>query len=115
MLRKVCKVLLESILNHHILTIKHLRITVDREYAYGLPRFLGIAVGYGTQPIKYRMLKSMDFFILSARANLLDSYNQNHISKVSFKLISALKMDLNYDQASSLSCFKRGNIYHRSN
>jgi hypothetical protein len=114
MLRKVCKVLLESILNHHILTIKHLRIA-GGEYAYGLPRFLGIAVGHGIQPIRYRMLKSMDFFILSARANLLDSYNQNHISRVSFKLISKLKMDLNYDQASGLSCFKRGNLYHRSN
>jgi hypothetical protein len=112
MLRKICNALLESILNH-ILTIKHFIITVE-EYTYNLPRLRG-AVGHGIQPIRYRMLKSMDFFILSARANLLDSYNQNHISRVSFKLISKLKMDLNYDQASGLSCFKRGNLYHRSN
>ena len=66
MLRKVCNPLLESILNH-ILTIKHFRITVG-EYTYGLPRFLG-EVDHGMQPIRYRMLKRMDSFILS-RANL---------------------------------------------
>ena len=97
MIRKVCNALFESILNH-ILTIKHLKITVG-EYTYGLPRFRGIAAGHGIQPIRYRMLKSMDSFILS-RANLWDSFNQNHISRVSFKLTSKLKMDLNYDQAS---------------
>ncbi len=63
MLRKVCNPLFESILNH-ILTIKHLRITVG-EYTYGLPRFLGDAVGHGIQPIRYRMLKRMDSFNLS--------------------------------------------------
>ena len=66
-IRKVCNALFESILNH-ILTIKHLRITVVGEYTYGLPRFLG-AVGHGIQPIRYRMLKRMDSFNLS-RANL---------------------------------------------
>ncbi len=56
------------------------------EYTYGLPRFLlGGAVGHGIQPIRYRMLKRMDSFILS-RANLWDSVYQNHISRVSFKL-----------------------------
>jgi hypothetical protein len=74
MLRKRCNALLESNLNHHILTIKHLKITVDREYTYGLPRFLG-KLGHGIQPIRYRMLKSMDSFILS-RANLWDSCSQ---------------------------------------
>ncbi len=64
MLRKICNALLESILNH-ILTIKHLKIMVG-EYTYGLPRFLlGGAVGHGIQPIRYRMLKRMDSFILS--------------------------------------------------
>ena len=72
---KVCNALLESILNH-ILTIKHLKITVG-EYTYGLPRFLGVT-GHGIQPIRYRMLKRMDSFILS-RANLWDSFCQNHI------------------------------------
>ncbi len=66
-IRKVCKALFESILNH-ILTIKHLRITVG-EYTYGLPRFLLGAIGHGIQPIIYRMLKRMDSFNLS-RANL---------------------------------------------
>ncbi|HXT84654.1 MAG TPA: hypothetical protein VN704_10075 [Verrucomicrobiae bacterium] len=37
MLRKVCNPLWESNLNH-ILTIRHLRITVG-EHTYGLPRF----------------------------------------------------------------------------
>ena len=69
MIRKICNALFESILNH-ILTIKHLRITVG-EYTYGLPRFRG-AVGHGIQPIRYRMLKRMDSFNLS-RANLWDS------------------------------------------
>ena len=55
-LRKICNALFESILNH-ILTIKHLKITVG-EYTYGLPRFRG-AVGHGIQPIRYRMLKRM--------------------------------------------------------
>ncbi len=65
MLRKVCNPLFESILNH-ILTIKHLRITVG-EYTYGLPRFRGgDATGHGMQPIRYRMLKSMDSFNLSS-------------------------------------------------
>ena len=82
MLRKICNALFESSLNH-ILTIKHLKITVG-EYTYGLPRFLG-AVGHGIQPIRYRMLKRMESFNLS-RANLWDSVNQNHISRVSFKL-----------------------------
>ena len=90
MLRKICNALLESILNHN-LTIKHLRITVG-EYTYGLPRFLGDAVvGHGIQPIRYRMLNRMDSFILS-RDNLWDSFNQNYISMVSFKLISILKI-----------------------
>ncbi len=39
-IRKVYNPLLESILNHHILTIKHLKITVVGEYTYGLPCFL---------------------------------------------------------------------------
>ncbi len=55
MLRKVCNALFESILNH-ILTIKHLRITVG-EYTYGLPRFLGDPIGHGMQHIRYRMLE----------------------------------------------------------
>jgi hypothetical protein len=54
MIRKVCNALLESSRNQHILTIKHLKITVDREYTYGLPRFLGGTVGHGIQPITYR-------------------------------------------------------------
>ncbi len=65
MLRKVCNPLFESILNH-ILTIKHLRITVG-EYTYGLPRFLlDDVTGHGMQPIRYRMLKRMDSFNLSS-------------------------------------------------
>jgi hypothetical protein len=59
MLRKVCNQLLESSLNHHILTIKHFKITVDREYTYGLPRFRGGAIGHGIQPIRYRMLRGL--------------------------------------------------------
>ena len=82
-LRKICNALLESSLNH-ILTIKHLKITVG-EYTYGLPRFLGV-IGHGMQPIRYRMLKRMDSFNLS-RANLWDSVSQNHIPGVSFKLL----------------------------
>jgi hypothetical protein len=85
MLRKVCNPLFESILNHHILTTKHLRITVVGAYTYGLPRFLLGAPGHGIQPIRYRMLKSMDSFNLS-RANLWDSVSQNPISGVIFKL-----------------------------
>ena len=82
--RKVCNALLESILNH-ILTIKHLKITVGGEYTQGLPRFRG-AIGHGMQPIRHRMLKSVDSFILP-RANLWDSFGQNHIPGVSFKLL----------------------------
>jgi hypothetical protein len=55
------------------------------EYTYGLPRFLDGAVGHGIQPTIYRMLKRMESFILS-RANLWDSFSQNHIPEVSFKL-----------------------------
>jgi len=55
------------------------------EYAYGMPRFLG-AVGHGIQPIIYRMLKRMDSFILS-RDNIWNSYYQNNIPEVSFKLL----------------------------
>ncbi|MER5174161.1 MAG: hypothetical protein ABJB76_03405 [Candidatus Nitrosocosmicus sp.] len=83
MIRKVCKALWESSLNH-ILTIKHLTITVG-EYTYGIPRFLGI-VGHSIQPIRYRMLKRMESFNLS-RANIWDSVSQNHIPEVSFKLL----------------------------
>ncbi|MER5174340.1 MAG: hypothetical protein ABJB76_09230, partial [Candidatus Nitrosocosmicus sp.] len=71
------KALLESSPNHHILTIKHLRITVG-EYTYGLPRFRGGITGHGIYPIIYRMLKRMDSFILP-RDNLWDSFNQNNI------------------------------------
>ena len=78
MLRKVCKALLESSLNH-ILTIKHLRITVG-EYVYGMPSFLRM-LSHGIQIIRYRMLKRMESFNLS-RANLWNSFNQNHISEV---------------------------------
>ena len=45
MLRKVCNPLLESNLNH-ILTIKHLRITVG-EHTYGLPRFFDGKLAHG--------------------------------------------------------------------
>ncbi len=80
MIREVCKALLESVLNH-ILTIKHLTITVGGEYTYGLPRLGSSAIGHGIKPIIYRMLKRMDSFNLS-RANLWVSINQNHISRV---------------------------------
>ncbi len=83
MLRKICNALLESIRNHN-LTIKHLKIMVG-DYTYGLLRFLG-TIGHGMQPIRYRMLRSMDSFSLLA-ANLLDSYNQNISPEVSFKLL----------------------------
>ena len=83
MLRKVCNALLKSSRNHN-LTMKHLKITVG-EYTYGLPRFRGIS-SYGIQPIRYRMLKRMNPFNL-LRANLWDSFNQNHIPEVSFKLL----------------------------
>ena len=76
MLRKICNALLEPILNH-ILTIKHLKIMVG-EYTYGLPRFLLGILGHGIQPIRYRMLKSMDSFSLLA-ANLWNSCSQNNI------------------------------------
>ena len=52
-IRKVCKALFESILNHN-LTTKCLTITVIGEYTYGLPPFLLGAVGHGIQPIRYR-------------------------------------------------------------
>jgi hypothetical protein len=81
--------LLESILNH-IITIKLLKITVDREYTYGLPHFLLGEVGHGIQPIRYRMLKSMDSFILP-RANLWDSFGQNCIPEVSFQLYDCVE------------------------
>ena len=85
MLRKICNALLEPSRNH-ILTIKHLKITVG-EYTYGLPRFFGVGVlGHGIQPIRYRMLKRMDSFNL-LRANLWNSCSQNNIPKVSFKLL----------------------------
>ncbi len=78
--------------------MKHLKITVG-EYTYGLPRFLGI-LGHDIQPTRYRMLKSMDSFNLS-RDNLWNSCSQNHISKVSFKLLYNISTDnLNYDQVS---------------
>ena len=79
----MCKALLESSRNHN-LTIKHLIITVG-EYTYGLPRFFGILGHDGIQPIRYRMLKSMDSFNLS-KANLCNSFGQNNIPEVSFKL-----------------------------
>ena len=97
LLRKICNALLESNLNH-ILTIKHLKITVG-EYTQGLPRFRG-AIGHGMQPIKNRMLKRMDSLNLS-RANLWDSFSQNNIPGVSFKLLQNVSRDsLNYDHAS---------------
>ncbi len=84
MLRKICNALFESILNHN-LTIKHLRITVG-EYTYGLPRFLlGDVAGHGIQPIRYRMLKR--WIPLIYQDNLWVSVYQNHISRVSFKLL----------------------------
>jgi hypothetical protein len=55
------------------------------EYINGLPRFLGI-LGHGIQPIRYRMLKSMDSFSILA-SNLWNSCSQNNISEVSFKLL----------------------------
>jgi hypothetical protein len=68
------------------LDLKHLKITVE-EYTYGLPCFLVVGtVGHRIQPIRYRMLKSMDSFNLS-RANIWDSINQNNIPEVSFKLL----------------------------
>jgi len=45
-------------------------------------------------------VKKMDSYNL-ARANLWDSVSQNHISKVSFKLLYNISEDnLNYDQVS---------------
>jgi hypothetical protein len=101
MLRKVCNALSESSWNYHILTIKHLKITVgEYTYTYGLPRFLLGILGHGIQPIRYRMLKSMDSFNLS-RSNLWDSINQNYIPEVSFKLLYNISKDnLNYDHVS---------------
>jgi hypothetical protein len=90
---------LESTLNQ-TLTIKHLKITVG-EYTYGLPRFFFALAGQGIQPIRYRMLKSMDSFNLS-RANLWDSFGQDNIPEVSFKLYVILKINLNYDHASNI-------------
>jgi hypothetical protein len=60
------------------------------EYTYGLPRFRCVT-GHGMQPIRYRMLKRMDSFNLSARANLWNSFSQNHISEVSFKLCGSIE------------------------
>ena len=82
--KKSIKALLESSRNHFLI-IKQVKIIVG-EYTYGLPGlFLG-AVGHGMQPIRYRMLKRMDSFNL-LWANLWDSVSQNHISKVSLKLL----------------------------
>ena len=84
MLRKICNPLLESSLNH-ILTIKHLRITVG-EYTYGLPRFLGWGVvGHSIQSMRYRMLKRW-IPLIYQEVNLCDSFSQNNISMVSFKM-----------------------------
>jgi hypothetical protein len=80
--------LFESILNH-TRTIKHLRTMVG-EYTYGLPRFRCVT-GHGMQPIRYRMLKRMDSFNLSARDNLWNSFSQNHIPEVSFKLCGSIE------------------------
>ncbi len=76
----MCNPLLESSRNH-ILTIKYLRIMVGGEYTYGLPRFLVGILGHGIQPIKHRMLKRVDSFILS-RSNLWNSCSQNNIPEV---------------------------------
>ena len=47
-------------------------------------------------------VKKMDSYNL-ARANIWDSVSQNHISKVSFKLLYNISEDnLNYDQASDM-------------
>ena len=55
------------------------------------------------QPIRNRMLKRMDSFILS-RANLWDSVNQNHIPTVSFKLLQEYveNVKMIYDHASNI-------------
>jgi hypothetical protein len=60
------------------------------EYTYGLPRFRCVT-GHGMQPIRYRMLKRMDSFNLSARDNLWNSFSQNHIPEVSFKLCGSIE------------------------
>ena len=54
------------------------------------------------QPIRNRMLKRMDSFILS-RASLWDSVNQNHIPTVSFKLLQEYveNVKMIYDHASN--------------
>jgi hypothetical protein len=54
------------------------------------------------QPIRNRMLKRRDSFILS-RASLWDSVNQNHIPTVSFKLLQGYveNVKMIYDHASS--------------
>ena len=90
-LENTCNPLLESSRNH-ILTIKHLRITVGG-YTYGLPRFLVGILGHGIQPIRYRILKRMDSFNLS-RANLWVSIYQNNIPEVSFKLLYNISGDI---------------------
>jgi hypothetical protein len=95
-IRKVCNALSESILNH-TRTIKHLRTMVG-EYIYGLPRFLLGATGHGIQPTLYRMLKRMDSFILP-RANLWDSFSQNHIPRLDLSCYKTCRNNLNYDQA----------------
>ena len=93
MIRKVCNALFESILNHN-LTIKHLKITVG-EYYIRSTTFPRDEVGHGIQPIRCKMLKSMDSFILSARDSIWDRVSQNHIPEVSFKLLwNRLKREL---------------------
>ncbi len=60
-IRKVCKALFESILNH-ILTTKHLKITVG-EYTYGLPRFLlGDVTGQWYTTYQIQNVKKDGFF-----------------------------------------------------
>ena len=103
--KNTCNPLLESSRNH-ILTIKHLRITVGG-YTYGLPRFLVGILGHGIQPIRYRILKRMDSFNLS-RANLWVSIYQNNIPEVSFKLLYNISGDyLNYDHVSYIYIIRR--------
>ena len=99
MLRKICNALLESSLNH-ILTIKHLRITVVGEYTYGLPRFRGIT-GHGKQPIRYRMLEYR--FLYSIKIYSLGQYISKYYFKGYLRCCNHyVKMiDLNYDQVSS--------------
>ena len=86
MLRKICNALLEFSRNNN-LTIKYLKIMVDREYSYGLPRFLlGGMLGHDIQPIVYKMLKSVDSLNLLT-ANLWNRCSQNNIPEIIFKLL----------------------------